>query len=207
MFQFDFTLEKFQQIIFNNKSSEWFNAIYSILPQYSIDSQLRVAAFLAQTAVESGDYNRVVENLNYSAKRLTEVFPYYFKTMEKATQYAGQPEKIANLVYSNRLGNGSESSGDGWKYRGRGIIQVTGKYNYNQCSISMYGDNRLVSNPDLLLDKNEAIRSACWYWTSKNLNDYADQNNIDEITYLINGGYNGQQERADKYYLAMSVLN
>lgn len=205
-FQFDFTLDKFQQIIINNKSDEWFTAVYDILPQYSVDNQLRVAAFLAQTGVESGDYNRLVENLNYSAERLLQVFPYYFKTIEKATQYARQPEKIANLVYSNRLGNGTESSGDGWKYRGRGIIQITGKYNYNQCSLSMYGDDRLVANPDLLLDKHEAIRSACWYWNRKNLNDYADQGNIDEITYLINGGYNGQQERTDKYNVALSIL-
>lgn len=207
MFQFDFTLEKFQQIIYNPNDAEWFSALYTILPEYQINSQLRVAAFLAQTGVESNNYKWLVEDLTYTADQLLSVFPYYFKTQEKANAYALQPEKIANLVYSNRLGNGPESSGDGWKYRGRGIIQTTGKYNYSHCSIEIYNDNRLIDNPDILKSVDGAIRSACWFWNSKSLNEFADQGDINGITYLVNGGYTAAQERTDKYDLAMSVLN
>ena len=205
-FQFDFTLEKFQQIIYNKNSVSWFSSISDVLPKYEINTQIRVAAFLAQTGVESNNYQWLTEDLSYTADQLLKVFPYYFKTSDKAQAYAHQPEKIANLVYSNRLGNGPESSGDGWKYRGRGIIQVTGKENYSLCSSAIYDDNRLLSSPELLISTDGAIRSACWYWNNKYLNDYADQGNIDEITYLINGGYNGQQERTDKYNLALSIL-
>lgn len=205
-FQFDFTLDKFQQIIYNKDDSNWYAALCDVLPLYQIDTQLRVAAFLAQTGVESNNYNWLTENLNYTSPQLLKVFPYYFKTQAQADAYAHQPEKIANLVYSNRLGNGPESSGDGWKYRGRGIIQITGKDNYSRASQSMFNDNRLVTNPELLINPDGAIRSACWFWNNKSLNDLADQGLIDDITYLINGGYNGQQERTDKYNLALSVL-
>lgn len=205
-FQFNFTLEKLQQIIYNKQDADWYVALCNVLPSYQIDTQLRVAAFLAQTGVESNDYNWLVENLNYTSAQLLNVFPYYFKTQAQADAYAHQPEKIANFVYSNRLGNGSESSGDGWKYRGRGIIQITGKDNYKRASQSMYNDDRLIGNPDLLTNTEGALRSACWFWNNKSLNDLADQGLIDDITYLINGGYTGQQERQDKYNLALSVL-
>lgn len=205
-FQFDFTLEKFQQIISNSKSDKWFKSVCDILPRYEIDTQPRVAAFLAQTGVESNDYNTLTENLNYTADQLLKTFPYYFKSSDKANAYAHQPEKIANLVYSNRLGNAGETSGDGWKYRGRGIIQITGKYNYSQCSKAILNNNDLVTNPDLLTTTDYAIWSACWFWQSKDLNSYADQGDIDQMTYLINGGYNGYEARLDKYNVALSVL-
>lgn len=205
-FQFDFTLEKFQQIVHNSKSEEWYVAMCNVLPIYQIDTQSRVAAFLAQTCVESMNYNWLTENLNYTADQLLRVFPYYFKTAEKAQAYARQPEKIANYVYSNRLGNGPESSGDGWKYRGRGIIQVTGKENYLKCSRAIFNDDRLLSTPEVLTEMDAALMSACWYWNSRDLNDYADQGDIRQISYLVNGGYNALQERIDKYDLAMSVL-
>lgn len=205
-FQFDFTLEKFEQIIYNPNPQDWFDALINVLPDYAVTTQLRVAAFLSQTGVESNNYQWLTENLNYTADQLLKTFPYYFKTFDKAQAYARQPEKIANLVYSNRLGNGNENSGDGWKYRGRGIMQITGKANYRQASIAMYNDERLVLNPELLAAQDGAIRSACWFWNNKELNTYADQGDIEMITYLINGGYNGLDERKDKYNIAMSVL-
>jgi putative chitinase len=205
-FQFDFTVEKFQQIVSNNHSADWYAAIYATLPLYNIDTQQRVAAFLSQTCVESNDYNLLVENLNYTAEQLLRVWPYYFKTADQANAYAHQPEKIANYVYSNRLGNGTESSGDGWKYRGRGIIQITGKNNYLAESKTLFGDTRLLTQPELLTTYDIAVKSACIFWNSKNLNDYADQGDTEQITYLINGGYTDLQQRKDKYDLAMAVL-
>jgi putative chitinase len=205
-FQFDFTLEKLQQIITNYHAADWFNSLSNLLPQYSIDTQTRVAAFLSQTAVESGDYNLLVENLNYTADQLLRVWPYYFKTADQANAYAHQPEKIANYVYANRIGNGPESSGDGWKYRGRGIIQITGRSNYLTESKTLFGDTRLVTQPELLAGYEVAVKSACIFWNSKNLNDYADHGDTEQITYLINGGYTELQQRIDKYDLAMAIL-
>jgi putative chitinase len=205
-FDFDFTLDKFKQLISNNKSELWFNGLYSNLPLYQIDTKLRVAGFLSQTAVESDDYQWLTENLNYTADQLLKVFPYYFKTLAQANEYAHQPEKIANKVYGDRLGNGPESSGDGWKYRGRGIIQITGKSNYLSASRYMYNDERLLNYPDLLTAADGAVKSACWFWNSKGLNAYADSGDVEQMTYTINGGENDLQQRQDKYDLAMSVL-
>lgn len=206
-FQFDFTIDKFKQLIVNPKSDEWFVAVYDNLPSYQIDTKLRVAAWIAQVGHESGSFKWLVENLNYSADRLLAVFPYYFQDIDMANQYAYQPEKIANRVYSNRLGNGPEYSGDGWKFRGRGIIQVTGKENYTKCSEALYGDkNILLDTPEILADMDGAVRSACWFWNSRNLNGYADQGDMLTITKRINGGTNGYSDRINRYNLAMSVL-
>lgn len=169
----------------------------SVLPSYQINTPLRQAHFLAQVAHESGGFKFVKENLNYSAKALYAVFRKYFPNLDTANAYARQPEKIANKVYANRLGNGSEASGEGWKYRGRGLIQLTGKSNYNSFSSSAGID--AVANPDLVATPEYALASACWYWKSRNINQYADADDIHMVTKRVNGGTNGLESR--QHYL------
>lgn len=180
--------------------AKWLDPLNAVLPKYSINTKNRIAAFIAQTAHESLDYTRLSENLNYSAKGLMSTWPSRFKTIEVANQYARQPEKIANYVYSGRLGNSANVLvGDGWKYRGRGIMQITGKENYLKCSITLYSDDRLVQKPDLLLEPEYALAAACWYWNSRNLNNYADEGDINTISVKINGGTIGLNERSAKF--------
>ena len=137
------------------------------MQEYGIESDKQVAAFFAQIGTETGSLSRVDENLNYSAKRLLEVFPKYFNSNNVA-KYANQPAKIASRAYANRIGNGSEESGDGWKYRGRGLIQVTGKANY--IAVSKGTGIDCINNPDLLVQPEWAVKSACWWWHNAGLN-------------------------------------
>lgn len=188
------------------KPEIWVNALNEILPKYKIDTPVRVAAFLAQCGHESLDFTVLVENLNYSASGLHKVFKKYFPTLESAEPYQRKPEMIANLVYAKRMGNGDVKSGDGYKFRGRGAIQLTGKDNYIQFSQFLYKDNRLLDNPDYLLTPEGAILSACWFWTVNNLNAIADKENILELTKRINGGTNGIEDRMIRYKKAISVL-
>jgi putative chitinase len=168
-----------------------------------INTPLRQAAFIAQVAHESQGFSCFVENLNYSAERLIEVFGKYFDP-DEAQEYARQPEKIANRVYANRLGNGDEDSGDGWRYRGRGFIQVTGKENYREAGKFLKQD--LVGKPELAEGLEVGARIAAWYWTSRDLNPYADRGQFDTITKRINGGLNGLNERRAYYMKAKAVL-
>ncbi|MEN2283157.1 glycoside hydrolase family 19 protein [Algoriphagus sp. SE2] len=169
----------------------------TVLPDFEINTPLRKSHFLAQLAHESGGLKYVEENLNYSAQGLRSVFGKYFKTMEIAEEYARKPEKIANRVYANRMGNGDEQSGDGWRYRGRGLIQLTGKSNYQRFSEDYSID--CVNNPDLLLDPKIALISACWFWKKNKINTYADADDIHLVTKRINGGNNGILHR--QHYL------
>lgn len=155
-----------------------------LLNKYGVNTPLRKAHFFAQAYHES-QLEPISENLNYSAKRLLEVFPKYF-TPITAANYAGKPQAIANKVYSNRMGNGNEASGDGWKYRGKGFFQITGKDNYKEMSKDTGVD--YVSNPDLLLTEADSMISALWYWNERNLSRYADQDNVDAVSDLINIG-------------------
>jgi putative chitinase len=206
-FDFDFTADDLDDAMAGLKdSADWFTSLSNILPTYNVTSVKRVAMFLAQTGHESGSYNELQENLNYSATALTEVFGRYFRTLD-VNDYAHQPEKIANLVYSGRMGNGDEESGDGWKYHGRGILQITGKENYGLCSTAVYGDDRLLDNPDLLIEKDGAIASACWFWNTRQLNAWSDAENIREVTRRINGGYNGLADRQARYTKALNALS
>ena len=146
------TQEQLGACIGNNPYLDhWTEALNKILPDYGIDTPQRVAAFVAQAAHESGNFTALHENLNYRAVTLRKVFPKYFPTDEMAAQYAQKPERIANRVYANRMGNGDEASGEGWYFRGRGIVQITGKNNYTKCSQSLFESKLLVENPDLLL--------------------------------------------------------
>lgn len=187
----------------NRSVSAWYPILTTILDKYSINTTNRVAAFLAQTAHESMDWNILQENLNYSEKGLLVTFSKYFNATT-AAQYARQPQKIADRVYANRMGNGPESSGEGWKYRGRGLIQITGKLNYQSIGTTMGQD--LLSNPDLLMAHNGALESACVFWTKNNLNTLADAGNIRAITIKINGGTLGLAERQSNYDRNVKVL-
>lgn len=190
--------------LFPHLDWEWYDA-FSLLDDYNINSPLRISHFLSQSSHESADFTRLVENLNYSQDGLLKTFRKYF-TPTQALAYARKPEKIANRVYANRLGNGDEASGDGWKYRGRGAIQVTGKANYMKCSLYLFNDERLLTNPDKLLEPKYAILSACWYWSVNGLNRIADADNIQLLTRKINGGLNGFEDRKRRFTRIYSVL-
>ncbi|MBC7495407.1 MAG: glycoside hydrolase family 19 protein [Flavobacterium sp.] len=166
----------------------------SLLDKNEINTPLRVAHFMAQIQHESG-LKPISENLNYSRLRLGEIFPKYFKTMAEAQAYANKPQMIANRVYANRMGNGNEQSGEGFKYRGRGFLQITGKENYTKLANDTGID--CLENPDSLLIEPNAMVSAIWFWKTKGLNIFADEDNISTITNRINGGYNGIDHRKE----------
>lgn len=199
------TAEQLKFILPNCKDPEnWSFELSTELPNYDIVSKERIASFLAQTGHESADYNVLEENLNYSAQGLRKVFPKYFPDDRIAARYARQPKWIASRVYANRMGNGSEQSMDGWKYRGRGLIQITGKNNYRQCSAELFGDDRLLDNPDLLLEPRYALLSALWFWDKMDLNRFA--NDVVRTTRIVNGGKTGLAHRMEIYNRAMEIL-
>jgi len=207
LYTFNFTFEKFSKILINPQEKEWFDAMYDVLPKYNINTPERVAGFLAQTCHECLDYTIMEENLYYSAAGLRKTFPKYFASVAAASLYAKKPQMIANRVYANRMGNGSPASGDGYKFRGRGPIQCTGKNNYTACSKFLYNDLRLVDDPDLIIkDKKIAIMSACWFWSINNLNRYCDKNDIIGMTKRINGGTNGLSDRKVRYNKYLTIL-
>ena len=185
---------------------EWYTNLSNILPEYDIDTPKRVAAFMAQCGHESGGFTLMQENLNYSAKGLRGTFGKYFPNDEVAKLYERKPQMIANRVYGNRMGNGDEASGEGWYFRGRGIIQITGKNNYTKCSQSLFESNVLVENPDLLLESEYAIHSACWFWSAARLNELADIGDMKTMTKRINGGFIGLEDRINHYNHAIEIL-
>lgn len=182
--------------------------IPSVMSQYQINTELRLCHFLSQCAHESLNFKATSENLNYSAKALMGTFKKYFPTEDKAKLYERQPEKIANLVYANRMGNGNEASGDGWKYRGRGFIQLTGKVNYQ--SFDKVVPEDILVTPDLVATKYPLL-SAGWYWNSRNINAEADRGDteliITAVTKLINGGTNGLIDRIELFNKFYSLLS
>lgn len=169
------------------------NGINDTLAKFGINTPLRVSHFLAQLLHESGNLQFLKENLNYSAKGLTTTFHKYFITEAVATPYARNQEKIANKVYANRMGNGDEKSGDGWRFKGRGYIQLTGRENYTSLSKDTGVD--FVNHPELLETIQYAALSAGWFWNKNGLNNLADKDDVLNITKRINGGTNGLQER------------
>lgn len=204
-FEFEFTKTKLAKIIPENSYIDyWFSGLEMILPDYDITSIPRVAAFLSQTAHESGDYKFLKENLNYRAVTLRKVFPKYFPTDSLANKYAQHPEMIANRVYGGRMGNGPESSGDGFKYCGRGLIQLTGKLNYTNFAKSIETPVEEIS--EYLATFEGAIQSACWFWEEHDLNTLADKGDTLKITKIINGGTNGLNDRIKRYEHAIQVL-
>lgn len=183
---------------------KWLEPLKETFEKYSINTLKRQAAFIGQCMHESNNFKTLTENLNYSARALMATWPSRFPNEGVANQYARQPEKIANKVYGGRMGNGPEESGEGWKYRGRGIKQLTGKDNYERCGSGLGVD--LVSNPDLLLDPKYATLSAGWFWDQNKLNDLADSGDIETITRRINGGLLGLDARRAAIQKAESVL-
>ena len=179
----------------------WAQALAPAMARYGIDTPARMASFLAQTGHESAQFSRLNENLRYSsAKRLMQVWPKRFPSEAAAAPYVDNPEQLANFVYARRLGNGDASSGDGYRYRGRGILQITGRSNYAAVGQALGLD--LIGQPDLLLQPEHAAMSAAWFWDSRGLNALADDRTDDDdledftrITRLINGGTVGLQQR------------
>lgn len=198
------TAEQFKQCFPNNhEPQEWTDALNAVLPNYGITSPLRLAAFLAQCGHESEGFTAVKENLNYSAQALTATWPKRFPP-EVAKSYARQCDHIANRAYADRLGNGPESSGDGWKYRGRGVIQITGKDNYR--AFAKCVGKSLEDVTGYLETKQGAVESACWYWSTRVLSPLADKEDMDRITRVINGGTNGMADRMARYEHIKEVL-
>ena len=204
-FTFEFRKDMLEGIIGKNPYLDyWYNAICEILPVYDINTPERVAAFLAQCAHESGNFKFLKENLNYKAASLRKVFPKYFPDDATAAAYANKPEKIANRVYGNRMGNGDEASGDGFRYMGRGLIQLTGKNNYTIFAASI--DTPLEQIPEYLQTFEGAVQSACWFWEQNGLNQWADKKDILTLTKKINGGTIGLEDRQKHYHHALHLF-
>jgi putative chitinase len=199
------TINQLEQILPGNQNiTEWHKALCDILPEYEINTPERIAAFLAQCAHESNNFKAIKENLNYKSASLLKVFPKYFKTTDQAEEYAHNQEKIANRVYANRMGNGDESSGDGFKYCGRGLIQLTGHDNYQSFADSIETD--IDDLPEYLATFEGAVQSAAWFWETNNLNALADKQDILALTKRINGGTIGLEDRIKHYDHALEVL-
>jgi len=199
------TQEQLSQILPGNAYIEhWTDALNKILPDYDISTVNRVAAFLGETYVESAGYTALHENLNYTAQSLCRVWPSHFSA-EIADQYAHNPERIANRAYASRMGNGDEASGDGWKFCGRGLIQVTGRNNYQAFADSL--QMSIDDVPEFLTTFEGAVQSACWFWENNNLNQYADAGNIKELSIKINGGTLGLDERIQHCTRAYQILS
>jgi putative chitinase len=201
-------------------AEKWADAVANACAEFSISTPQRIAGFLSQCAHESGGFERLPENLNYSADGMAGIWPKRFavlgpdgKPVKKdgknqpnkfALALHRKPEMIANVVYSNRMGNGPTESGEGWKYRGRGLKQLTGKDNHRACSAGLGVD--LVSNPDLLLEPVYAARSAAWFWSTNKCNVFADAEDIEGLTRKINGGLIGIDDRKKRYASAMQSM-
>jgi putative chitinase len=202
------TLDQLRQLLPKNPYVEhWHKALAQLLPDYEINTPQRIAAFIAQCAHESGGFIALKENLNYRAETLRKIFPKYFPTDELAREYASKPNKqeaIANLVYANRMGNGGPETGDGFRYCGRGLIQLTGKNNYQAFADSI--ETPVEDIPAYLATFEGAAQSACWFWESNNLNRWADAGDIKELTRRINGGYIGLEDRIKHYNHALHVM-
>jgi len=184
---------------------DWLPWLQKTFERYSINNTKRQAAFIGQCMHESANFKVLQENLNYSANGLMAVWGSRFPNQEIADKYARHPDMIANKVYANRMGNGDEESGDGWRYRGRGLIQCTGKDLYKTLSDAMNID--LINDPDMLIEMPYAAMSAGWFWNKKGLNDLADAGgDYKEMTKRINGGYNGLEDRVAKINKTLEVL-
>lgn len=209
------TLAQFKKFAPNTKyAQEWYDALFgpqtelggkSLLEEYQINTPQRVAAFLAQCGHESGGFVFVTENLNYSASGLQRVFPKYFPDQNTAKQYERNPKKIASRVYANRMGNGDEASSEGWIFRGRGILQLTGKDNYFWFGASL--DLTPEQAAEYLETFEGACQGACWYWENNKLNKFCDDGDFKGLTRAINGGYIGLADRRHHYEIALNLFN
>jgi putative chitinase len=179
---------------------EYLNDVMSF---YEINNKQRISMFLAQVGHESGGLRTIKENLMYSADRLKVIFPKYFRGVDPSA-YARNPEKIANRVYASRMGNGDEASGDGYRYCGRGLIQLTGKSNYQAFATDM--NMSLEEATEWLKDPEGATWSAGWFWDSRELNQWADKGDVLTVTKKINGGTIGLKDRQEHYEAALEIF-
>jgi putative chitinase len=193
------TYDQLDQLGIDHK---WLAPLEATFAKYDIETPIRQAAFIGQCAHESNNFKTLEENLNYRPEILMKVWPSRFPDLPTAIKYAHQPQLLANKVYAGRLGNTQEN--DGWKYHGRGLIQLTGKENYANCGPGIGVD--LLSDPDLLIDSKYAALSAGWFWNKKGLNALADANDYETMTKRINGGLIGLDDRKTKIAKAVSVL-
>ena len=207
------TLNQLKQLLPRNKYVEhWHHALSQLLPDYDINTPHRIAAFIAQCSHESGGFTTLKENLTYKPQSLRRLFPKYFPDDATANQYCARPNKqeaIANRIYANRMGNGDEHSGDGYRYCGRGLIQLTGRSNYQSFADSIEVDGRplkIDEVPDYLATFEGAAQSACWFWETNKLNQWADAGDILTLTKRINGGTIGLEDRKKHYEHALHVL-
>lgn len=200
------TKDQVEQLLHGNPDiDEWYSAMSLLFPKYEITTPPRIAGFVAQCGHESQNFKTLEENLNYSAEGLNRTFPKYFiRAGRDAQAFHRQPEKIANIVYANRMGNGDTASGDGWKFRGRGVIQLTGKDNYSR--FAKYVGKSLDETIEYLKTKQGALESACWFWKTNGLNQIADSGDIVAMTKRINGGTIGLEDRQKHYRHALAVL-
>lgn len=182
----------------------WHPHFEAAMVQRAINTPERIAMFLAQVGHESGSLSRFTENLNYSAQRLREVWPRRFPSIDSAHYYEHSPERLANLVYGSRMGNGPFESGDGWRYRGRGPIQITGASNYRRAGVAL--NLPLIEQPELLLIPRNGAHAACWYWEDAGCNAAADSGNFEGVTRRINGGLEGLEDRRSRFERARKVL-
>lgn len=204
----ELTLEQLKKLLPKNPYvTHWHNALSQLLPEYQINTPQRIAAFIAQCSHESAGFTALKENLNYRPATLRKIFPKYFPTDAMANDYCSRPNKqeaIANRVYANRMGNGPEESGDGYRYCGRGLIQLTGKENYTWFAASL--DISVEEAAQYLETFEGAAQSACWFWETNNLNQWADKGDILTLTKRINGGTIGLDDRIKHYEHALHVL-
>lgn len=185
-------------------ATKWCEQLNATMERFEINTPERICGFLSQVSHESAGFTATTEGLYYSAAALMRVWPQRFPTLEVAQSYEKKPEAIANRAYCDRMGNGSEASGDGWKYRGRGLIQLTGKSNYVDFSLSC--DNEALTKPELVEHPQLAAESAGWFWNKYNLNQLADAKDVLAMTKRINGGTNGLAHRQQLYAGAVAVL-
>jgi len=204
----ELTKDQLKQLLPKNPYIDyWHHALSQLLPDYEINTPQRIAAFMAQCAHESGEFTALKENLNYKPATLRKLFGKYFPTDELANEYCAKPNKqeaIASRIYANRMGNGNEASGDGYKYCGRGLIQLTGKSNYVAFADSLQITPEEAS--EYLATFEGAAQSACWFWETNNLNKWADAGDIVKMTKIINGGTIGIDDRIKHYEHALHVL-
>ena len=204
-FKFQFDEWMAEELIHRDDWKDWYEAMCEILPLWSVDTIERVAMFVAQCGHESAGFRVLSENLNYSAKALNTIFPKYFRRAGRdANAYHRQPEKIANVIYANRMDNGDSNSGDGWRFRGGGILQLTGRYNYTQFgkAVEMSPEEAV----DYVRTKKGALDSACWFWDTNNINKWCDAMDVVGATKRINGGTIGLDDRKKHYLHAIDVL-
>jgi putative chitinase len=202
-------VEQLKKMIPTNQFvGDWTETLNHVLPEYEINTPDRIAMFVAQCGHESMDFRVLQENLNYRWESLRRVFPKYFPTDALAQEYASKPNKqeaIANRVYGNRMGNGPEESGDGFRYSGKGLIQLTGKYNYTNFADSI--GMSLEEVPEYLVTFEGAVKSACWFWNREGLNSWSDQQDVRTVTKKINGGFHGLDDRILRYDRNVVILN